>query len=171
MIALALALASSSAAAADPIACSDDGPPIYTRDSRTFPLGEPFAPSMVTTTSLVISATGHWRRTTRFDAATPKRVTIDDGCLDPMRLAELRRALGRARWRATMPRINCRALASVHVVYASPARGVKVERDEPCQAALDPGTDLLVACADEVTDWTAADGEIAPRCRGVDAPP
>lgn len=164
MIAAALLIASP--AAADPIACSDAGASIFTRDTHTFPLGEPLPGSSVETTHLAISTTGHWRREARFAS---HRVDVADGCLDAFRLGELAKALDRARFRATLPRITCRATPDGHVVYASPARGRKVELDEPCRQVLDAGTALLADCADAVTDWSQSDDDVRARCVG--APP
>lgn len=171
LIAGALALGARGAAA-DPIACAEDGAPLYTEATRAFVYGEPPPGGVVRTEELVIYPTGAWRRTTRGPGADrAPRVDVELGCLDPTRQAELRRALGKARFRATTPRITCRAMPQDHVVYASPARGGKVERDEPCREVLDPGTELLAECADVVTAWNQDDDAVRASCRGDDAAP
>jgi hypothetical protein len=152
--------------AAIAVACSTAGKPVFVEDTRPLPDDEPH---FQTTNELVVYASGAWvRTTTRTRAGMAPRVDVDLGCLDPARLAAMKPALGRARFRAHLPRMNCRGMPEVHVVFTSPARGLRAEIDAPCREALDEGTAVLEQCVEAITDWSRDPDWYGPICRGED---
>jgi hypothetical protein len=148
-------------------ACGTTGAPIYTEDTQ--PLPEANGAAVVGTSSFSLWASGAWRRTrtgTDVRAHRVVRVDIEEGCLDPARLAALAPSLARAAFTAHTPRTSCRAMPDERITFASPSRGRKVTIFAPCAEQLDPGTQVAEECVQAITDWSQGPDDYAPACRG-----
>jgi hypothetical protein len=147
-------------------ACGTSGTPIFTEHEE--PLPDPNGAAVVATTDFTLWPSGAWRRsvtrTNRLHQAF--RLDVQEGCVDPARLALLAPSLARATYTAHEPRITCRAMANVHITFSSPARGRSVAIDAPCREQLDPGTATAQACVDAITDWSQGPDDYGPICRG-----
>lgn len=117
------------------------------------------APSGDPPTELEIFATGAWR----YVAGEAKT----SGCLTKKHLKELKRSLGKARFKLDLDAMTCRALSRTLVLLSSPKRKKSVETGEPCGTPVDEWTQNTLTCARLVLDDPAPSRQVLRQhCRG-----
>lgn len=142
-------------------ACKAKGKVLYRQ--TTGPLPDPPVTTEVTATELTVWATGAWRY-----VAGDRR---DTGCLSKPHLKELKRTLGKAKFKLVTDQATCRALSTMELVHASPKRKKKVKTAAPCGTPVDEWTANLAACAELAReDAKPAKWTLRERCRGEEAP-
>ena len=114
---------------------------------------------------LVIYATGAWGWVQEMPAGDEP--ASQGGCLSKVHLAELRRALRKARFAKGDPD-TCDAVPERAIEYASPMRKKKVRVSEPCGATTDPRTRSLAACAElALRGSRLSSKDVRATCRGT----
>jgi hypothetical protein len=90
------------------------------------------------------------------------------GCIGPMAMKEINRALTKARFRVASGIVTtCAALPIARVKYAWLRRGKRVTTDEPCGIPVDKTTATLARCAEEAARETPPGiDELRTICRG-----
>jgi len=115
--------------------------------------------------TLEIYATGAWSWVGEMpDGAEPASM---GGCLSKLHLAELKRAVGKARFTEGDPGA-CDAVPERAIEYASPTRRKKVRVTLPCGDTTDARTQALAACAELVVQpGHPSTKEVRATCRGT----
>jgi hypothetical protein len=146
-------------------ACKHRGKMLFKEETGPLPATTDSVPNA----QLEIYATGAWGRVQEMpDGQEP---ASQGGCLSKRHLAELKRALKRAKFEVATDRAVCDEVPTSEVIYASPMRRRKVRTERPCGQPVDDGTALLADCAELAARARGKSaGEIRAVCRGEAAP-
>ncbi len=157
LLAIVLVLAAHGAAQAGK--CKAKGTVLFRETTR--PLAEaPVRADGVESTKLTIYATGAW---TWVEGDQTRK-----GCLTKVHLKELKRTLGKAKFRLLEGMGTCRAISTREVIYASPKRKKKVVTAAPCGTPVDEWTQNLASCAEAAPAVAADAASIRNVCRGIE---
>jgi len=142
------------------------GKPLYRQEHR--PLVEPAEgeTTPVQHQTFAIYASGRWTWVGAGEAGSGEAMGRG-GCISAFGMAEIRRAVARARFRrSTVPVATCDALPIARVTYAAPRRGLHITVETPCGDPVEVDTRRLVACAQAVMQHRPpAGGELRMLCR------
>jgi hypothetical protein len=143
-------------------ACKHRGKLLFTETTGPVAGAETSVPD----TQLEIYTSGAWGRVEEMPEG--QEPASQGGCLSKRHLAELVRAVKRARWKLAAGASVCDAVSTVDVVYASPMRRKQVATQWPCGPPVDDATARAVACAELALSSTRRSGaEIRAICRGA----
>jgi hypothetical protein len=145
------------------------GKPMYRVTRVPLHEPEPGEATSVQTQTFEIFATGRWRWVGAGEAGSGEAMA-QSGCLSPAALAEIKRAITRARFRVAPGIVTtCAALPIARVKYAALRHGKRVTTDEPCGIPLDKSTAALARCAEEAARASPRPlAELRKICRGLD---
>jgi hypothetical protein len=137
-------------------ACEESGAPIY-KETRT-PLGDTIGGAIE---EIVVHASGAWHTAS---VIGERDGPGDAGCLTRKRLAEVKLALKKARWKQS-PNHPCDAVSDVAIVHEAPSRKKIAYSEVPCGRSLDRTTERAAACVAAALDASVSVKQLRAVCR------
>jgi hypothetical protein len=137
------------------LACEETGKPIY-KETRAV-IAEPTGAHE----EIVVFGNGAWH-TASGDGA--RDGPGDAGCLTRKRLAEVKRALKKARFAQGTPNM-CDAVSTTSITYQAPNRRRRVATEIPCGRTVDRSTERAIACVTAAIDASVTLGQLRAVCR------